>query len=52
VTVKLAITLVLTVVVATVLVPRLAIAAGAAVDPAFGGFGINERIPLALAPAL
>jgi hypothetical protein len=50
VTLKLAITLVLTVVVLTVLVPRLG--AAAAMAAAHGSFDVAERVPLALAPAL
>ena len=52
VTLKLAITLVLTVVVLTVLVPRLGNAAAAARDPAAVSLTVTERLPLALAPAL
>jgi hypothetical protein len=52
VTLKLAITLVLTVVVLTVLVPRLGSAAAAATDQTAASFTVTERLPLALAPAL
>lgn len=52
VTLKLAMTLMLTVVVLTVLVPRLGSAAAAATDPAARSFALAERVPLALAPAL
>jgi hypothetical protein len=50
VTLKLAITLVLTVVAVTVLVPRLGSAAATAA--AHGSFDAAQRVPLALAPAL
>ena len=50
VTLKLAITLILTLVVLTVLVPRLGTAA--AIATAHASFDIAQRVPLALAPAL
>jgi hypothetical protein len=50
VTIKLAITLVLTVVVLTVLIPRLEAAAAAAVT--LRSFEVAERLPLVVAPAL
>jgi hypothetical protein len=49
VTIKLAVTLVLTLVILTVLVPKLGIAANAAT--ASSAFGFDQRIPLAAAPA-
>jgi hypothetical protein len=52
VTLKLAITLVLTLVVFTVLVPRLSNVAATATDPTAASFAVAERLPLALAPAL
>jgi hypothetical protein len=52
VTIKLAITLLLTVLVLTVLVPRLGAAAALATDPAGSSSSVAERVPLAVAPIL
>ncbi len=52
VTIKLAITLTLTLVVLTVLVPRLSVAADAATGPAVSSPSTVERMPVAVAPAV
>jgi hypothetical protein len=51
VSIKLAITVVLTLVVFAVLVPKLSAAAEVAAGPAAGSFSVVERLPLAVAPA-